>query len=179
MSCYSRPSRRVYEATVFCKRFDQYFDEIRTLGISEEGDAYADRIKSGDSDYVMRQIRERKIAGTSCTITLIGKCTWARRYIDWEIAATLRNNKNDPRGGLIAVQLPCAAENGWTKLPPRLERNVIREDGIDTGYARFYPPPPSDGSLADWVEDAIARRDSMEPAEGSTKDLRVNSSNCD
>jgi MTH538 TIR-like domain (DUF1863) len=168
-----------FEVTVFCKRFEQFFDEMRTLGISAEGDAYADRIKSGDSDYVMRQIRERKIAGTSCTITLIGKCTWARRYIDWEIAATLRNNKNDPRGGLIAVQLPSAAENGWTKLPPRLERNVIREDGVDVGYARFYPPPPSDGSLADWVEDAIARRDSMEPVEGSTSDLRVKSSKCD
>jgi hypothetical protein len=168
-----------FEVTVFCKRFEQYFDEMRTLGISEEGDAYADRIKSGDSDYVMRQIRERKIAGTSCTITLIGKCAWARRYIDWEIAATLRNNKNDPRGGLIAVQLPSAAENGWTKLPPRLERNVIREDGVDVGYARFYAPPPSDGSLADWVEDAIARRDAMEPVESSTSDLRVNSSTCD
>jgi hypothetical protein len=168
-----------FEATVFCKRFGHYFDEMRTLGISEEGDAYADRIKSGDSDYVMRQIRERKIAGTSCTITLIGKCTWARRYIDWEIAATLRNNKNDPRSGLIAVQLPSAAENGWAKLPPRLERNVIREGGLDVGYARFYPPPPSDGTLADWVEDAIARRDAMEPVEGSTSDLRVNSSKCD
>jgi hypothetical protein len=127
----------------------------------------------------MRQIRERRIAGTSCTVTLIGKCTWARRYIDWEIAATLRNNTNDPRGGLIAIQLRSAAENGWTKLPPRLERNVIRKDGVDIGYARFYPPPPSDGIVADWVEAAIARRDAMEPVDGSTSDLRVNSSKCD
>ena len=62
----------------------------------------------------MRRIRERKITGTSCTVVLIGKCTWARRYADWEIAATLRNNTNDPRGGLIAVQLPSAQQNDWT-----------------------------------------------------------------
>jgi hypothetical protein len=168
-----------FEVTVFCKRFEQFFDEMRTLGISEEGEEYADRINSGDSDYVMQQIRERYIAGTTCTVVLIGKCTWARRYIDWEIAATLRNNKNDPRGGLIAVQLPSAAENNWARLPPRLERNVIREDGVDVGYARFYPPPPSDETLANWVESAIERGDSMEPVEGSTSDLRVNSSKCE
>ena len=167
------------EVTVFCHRFGQYFDEIRTLGISIEGDEFAERIESGDSDYVMRQIREKYIAGTSCTVVLIGKCTWARRYIDWEIAATLRNNQSDPRGGLMAVQLSSAAENGFAKLPPRLELNVKREDGLDVGYAHFHGPAPSDGTIAAWVEAAIERRASMEPAIGSTVDLRVNSSNCE
>lgn len=168
-----------FEATVFCKRYAQYFVDIRTLGISDEGEEYAGRIESGDSDYVMRQIRERKIAGTSCTIVLIGKCTWARRYVDWEIAATLRNNANDPRGGLIAVQLPSAADNGFATLPDRLAINIARESGVDIGYARFYAPPPSDGTIADWVDAAVARRDSMGPASGSTSNLRVRSASCD
>lgn len=167
------------EVAVFCRRYKQFFDDIRTVGVSEEGEEYAEKIKSGDSDYVMRKIREDYITGTSCTVVLIGKCTWARRYVDWEIAATLRNNPNDPRGGLIAVQLPSAAENGWATLPPRLERNVSREASKDVGYARFYPPPPSDHTLADWVEAAIKRRDSMEPTEGSTSHLRVRSSPCE
>lgn len=167
------------EVAVFCRRYEQYFSELRTLGVSEEGDEYAERIDSGDSDYVMRRIREDYIAGTSCTIVLIGKCTWARRYVDWEIAATLRNNPTDPRGGLIAVQLPSAAENGWHGLPARLERNVVQRGGQDVGYARFYGPPPSDGTIADWVEKAIERRDSMEPVTGSTSDLRVRSSPCE
>lgn len=168
-----------FEVTVFCKRYAQFFDEIRTLGIAEEGDEYADKINSDDSDYVMSQIRQRKISGTSCSVVLIGKCTWARRYVDWEIAATLRNNPTDPRGGLIAVQLPSAAENRSTTLPPRLELNIERVDGNDVGYSRFYPPPPSDGSLAQWVDEAIERRDSMEPTVGSTLNLRVNSSSCE
>ncbi len=167
------------EAAAFIKRYSQYFDEIRSLGIHEKGGEFADRIDSGDSDYVMRKIREDYIAGTSCTIVLIGKCTWARRYIDWEIAATLRNNKGDPRGGLIAVQLTSAEENNYDTLPPRLELNIVRGAGVDKGYARFYPPPPSDDSLAKWVEDAIFRRDSMEPTVGSTTNLRSKSSSCD
>ena len=169
------------EAEVFCRRYEHLFDEIRRLGIPDEDEEQelADHVDSEDADYVMRRIREKYIAGTSCTIVLIGKCTWARRYVDWEIAATLRNNDKDPRGGLIAVQLGSAAENGWATLPPRLARNVIRENGSDVGYARFYTPPPSDDTLATWVEDAIERRDTMEPAEGSTSDLRVRSSPCD
>jgi hypothetical protein len=168
-----------YEVSVFCRRYAQFFDEIRTLGISEEGDEYADKINSGDTDYVMRKIREDYLAGTTCTVVLIGKCTWARRYIDWEIAATLRNNKNNPRSGLIAVQLPSAAENGWATLPPRLAKNVIRQDGDDIGYARFYTPPPRDGTLARWVDQAIERRDLIEPVPGSISDLRINSSPCE
>jgi hypothetical protein len=167
------------EASVFCRRFDQYFNQIRTLGAHELGDEYAERIKSGDSDYVMRQIREKKIAGTSCTVVLIGKCTWARRYIDWEIAATLRNNADDPRGGLIAVQLPSAQQYGWSTLPDRLSMNISSIDGVDTGYARYYSPAPSDDSIARWVEDAVARRDSMEPSTGSTSNLVTRNKACD
>ena len=167
------------EATAFCKRYAGYFDEIRNLGIDERGEEYAERINSGDSDYVMQKIREDYMAGTTCTVVLIGKCTWARRYIDWEIAATLRNNVNDPKSGLIAVQLGSAERNGFDKLPPRLDLNIAKEEGQDNGYCRFYPPPPSDGSLADWVEEAITRRDSMEPATGSTTNLRANNSSCE
>jgi len=167
------------EASVFCQRFDQYFNQIRTLGVHELGADYAEHIESGDSDYVMRQIREKKIAGTSCTVVLIGKCTWARRYIDWEIAATLRNNTDDPRGGLIAVQLPSAEAQGWSTLPARFQLNLNRVDGVDSGYARYYAPAPSDDSIARWVEDAVVRRDSLEPASGSTKNLITTDKPCD
>ena len=167
-------------ASIFCRRFEQYFNQIRTLGVDELGDEYAERINSGDSDYVMRQIRERRRSPAHpCTVVLIGKCTWARRYVDWEIAATLRNNTDDPRGGLIAVQLPSAQQNGWSTLPDRLSLNLAIENGVDTGYARSYPPAPSDDSIVKWVDDAVARRDSIEPAIGSTTDLIVRSKSCD
>jgi hypothetical protein len=167
------------EASVFCRRFDQYFNQIRTLGAHELGEEYADHINSGDSDYVMRQIREKKIAGTSCTVVLIGKCTWARRYIDWEIAATLRNNSDDPRGGLIAVQLPSAQEHGWSTLPDRLKLNLGSVNDVDTGYARYYGPAPSDDSIAQWVDAAVARRDTLEPTTGSTSNLITRDKSCD
>ncbi len=166
------------EASIWKKRFGQYFNEIRSLGLSEFGEDFAEHIESGDSDYVMRKIREDKITGTSCTVVLIGQCTWARRYVDWEIAATLRNFSDSQQGGLIGVQLPRALEHSWSRLPPRLELNLQKVEGKEVGYARFYPPAPSDGTIAQWVEDAVARRDSMNPATGSTSDLMVNSRTC-
>ncbi len=166
------------EANIWRRRFGQYFNEIRSLGLSEFGDDFAEHIESGDSDYVMRKIREDKIAGTSCTVVLIGQCTWARRYVDWEIAATLRNFSDSQRGGLIGVQLPGAKDHGWSKLPPRLEINVQKDQGLDVGYARFYSPAPSDSTIAQWVEDAVTRRDEMDSAIGSTSDLMVNNRTC-
>lgn len=166
------------EANIWCRRFNQYFNDIRTLGLDEFGDDFAEHINSNDSDYVMRQIREKAIAGTSCTIVLIGKCTWARRYIDWEIAATLRNFDDSARGGLIGVQLPSAHEHGWSRLPPRLDMNISSRDGVDTGYARVYPPAPSNGTIADWVVAAVARRDTLEPVTRSTSDLMANNRSC-
>lgn len=166
------------EANIWCRRFSAYFNDFRTLGLDEFGDDFAEHINSNDSDYVMRQIREKAIAGTSCTIVLVGKCTWARRYVDWEIAATLRNFEDSARGALIGVQLPSAQQHGWSKLPPRLQMNATDGDGDDVGYARFYPPAPSDGSIAGWVDDAVARRDSMDPVTGSTSNLMINNRSC-
>ncbi len=166
------------EASVWCKRFEGYFKEIRTLGIDEKGDDFAEHINSNDPEYVMRRIREDKIAGTSCTVVLLGRCTWARRYVDWEIAATLRSFDDSATGGLIGVQLPSVA-GGGAKAPARLSLNLDTTDGVSTGYARLYGPAPSDSTIATWVEEAVARRDEMDPATGSTKDLMVNNRSCE
>jgi hypothetical protein len=64
------------------------------------------KVDSDNVDYVMRNIRENYIAGSSCTIVLIGKDTWGRKYVDWEIKATL-----DKEHGLIGVRLPTAPLN--------------------------------------------------------------------
>lgn len=159
--------------------YARYFNDVRTLGVSDADTGIHDSVDSEDFEYVMRRIREKYISGTSCTIVLIGQCTWARRYVDWEVAATLRNHRNDPRGGLIAVQLPSASMNGWKRLPDRIESN-IQWDGSNrqSGYARFLVPPENGGTLQGRVEDAVARRDSLEPASGSTSNLRKRSASC-
>jgi len=83
-------------------------------------------IDSDNVDYVMRRIRENYITGTSCTIVLVGARTWGRKYVDWEIKATL-----DKEHGLIGVRLPTAplSTDGKVIVSDRLH------DNIQTGYA--------------------------------------------
>lgn len=80
------------------------------------------RIDSDNSDYVMRQIRENYIKGSSCTIVLVGKENSGRKFVDWEIKATL-----DMGHGLIGVCLPSAtrdATNSNVIVPDRLHSNI-------------------------------------------------------
>jgi len=53
---------------------------------------------SGDHEYIRWSIRQNNITGSSCTIVLCGARTHERKYVDWEIKATL-----DKFRGLIGV----------------------------------------------------------------------------
>lgn len=83
-------------------------------------------IDSDDAEYVIRTIRENYITGTSCTLVLCGAETRWRKFVDWEIKATL-----DKQHGLIGIHLPTnpIALNGGIHKPDRLQ------DNIDSGYA--------------------------------------------
>lgn len=82
-------------------------------------------IDSDNVAYVMRQIREEYITGTSCTIVLCGLETWRRKYVDWEILATLQKGH-----ALVGLRLPTLQiVNDGCDKPARLQ------DNIDSGYA--------------------------------------------
>jgi hypothetical protein len=83
------------------------------------------KIQSDDVEYVMRKIREEYVTGSSCTIVLCGLETPYRKFVDWEIAATL-----DKYHGLIGVKLPTVpVVNDGCSKPDRLQ------DNINSGYA--------------------------------------------
>jgi len=82
-------------------------------------------IDSTNTDYVIRNIRENYITGTSCTIVLCGAQTPWRKFVDWEIKATLDKNH-----GLIGVNLPTnPIQQGKYTVPDRLHDNIV------AGYA--------------------------------------------
>lgn len=79
------------------------------------------QIDSDNTEYVMRRIRENHIHGTSCTAVLVGAETPGRKYVDWEIKATLEKGH-----GLIGVRLPTArTSDGKTIVPARLQDNIV------------------------------------------------------
>jgi hypothetical protein len=54
------------------------------------------KIRSNDTEYVNRAIREDYIVGSSITIVLCGSETGKRKYVDWEIRSTL-HQKHAPQ----------------------------------------------------------------------------------
>lgn len=127
-----------------------------------------DIINSTDPNYIMQQIRDRYLRKSTVTIVMIGKCTWSRKFIDWEIASTLRDDTKNKRAGLMAVALPSINNSGT--LPARFK------DNMDNGYATFWNYPSSKSVLEDCIEKAFQAKDTVKP--DNTRTLRSSNSTC-
>ena len=92
-------------------------------------------ISSKKPKYVMQRIRELYLTDSTVTIVMIGKCTWARRFVDWEIASTLQNDRKNKRSGLFGIGLPEAPVS--PTLPPRFKDNCY--EGRKYGRLHRYP----------------------------------------
>lgn len=139
------------------EQFVQTFDHERNLFIYRALGLADDIINSYDTDYVMRRIRELYLRDSTVTVVLIGKCTWARRYVDWEIQASLRRGQTVTPNGLLGIVLPSAGRN---PTPPERLRTNLKGANSDEGYARWYWYPQRKDSLVNWIEDAFQSRTS-------------------
>lgn len=116
------------------------------------------RIDSADNTYILRRIREYHLHGSSCTVVLCGANTWRRKWVDWEIHASL-----DQQMSLVGVWLPTLPLEGTgTRKPARLQ------DNIDRGYAQWL-------SWSDIRTSATALVDAIERANAAPKRLLLNS----
>lgn len=99
----------------FHNKFEAVFDN-----------SLARQIDSENVDYVMQRIRDNHLTGISCTVVLIGARTHERKYVDWEIKATLAKQH-----GLVGIVLPTHILNpsGQIIVPDRFL------DNANTGYA--------------------------------------------
>ena len=145
--------------TTAVKNFVEEFSDVftaKTVGVTDEDDF----IDSDDREYVMRRIREKYLSNTTVTIVLIGECTKARKYVDWEIASTLRNDPVNGRSGLLGINMK-SMDRRWLP-PPRLEDNYDSEDK-DGSYALYKTYPSSAQVLRNTIQAAFDRRATHAP----------------
>ncbi len=102
-------------------------------------------------DEIRRRIRDDHIADATVTIVLIGRCTWKRKHVDWEISASLIDRPNNQRCGILGLLLPTHYDYGKSEeernprlIPQRLTRNI----GGNDPFAVIY----------DWPRNGIARK---------------------
>ncbi|WP_420076386.1 TIR domain-containing protein [Streptomyces sp. JL3001] len=139
------------EVLAFVQRYENVFIP-RVIGITEDDPA----INSDDADYIMDTIREKYLSDSTVTILMVGRCTWSRKFIDWEIFSSLRRGRVNRLNGLMGIQLPSAT-NPNAQVPARLSDNLRKGDGGDA-YARYWKYPTSDQFLRECIEDAFEAR---------------------
>ena len=154
------------EVDEFIATFDHGRDVFiaRAVGSDQTMD---ELIESDNDEYVMRRIREDHVRGSTVTLLFVGKNTWNRKFVDWEIAASLHQGPKAGRpNGLLAI------------LSPKLSQAILPDrfvDNWDSGYARYYPYPKNRTQLDSWIEEAFeARKHKPDTIKNGRRKLRRN-----
>jgi antiphage defense system Thoeris ThsB-like protein len=149
------PKRKIFVS--YHHAGDQYYYGLFKNAYSEQYEVVYDnslnrQIDSDNINYVIQRIRDEYISGSSCTIVLCGAETRWRKYVDWEIKATL-----DKQHGLLGVRLPTTpinSQGSWYK-PDRLQDNLVSGYGIWTTWENLSRGGVS--FLRDLIEKARAK----------------------
>lgn len=156
--------------TSFVETFNDVFLP-RVVGVSDS-DHFKDPVNSEDEDYIKSEIGSKYLSDSTVTILYVGKCAWARKYVDWELSSSLRNAPVNRRNGLLAI---TPADRSTNRLPDRFADNWA-ENG--SRYARYYYFPQSADNLRSWIEDAFQTRDSRAHLINNKRALRKINSAC-
>jgi len=120
-------------------------------------------VESGDintditTEYIKRLIQEDYISSSSVVLVLVGRRTWGRKHVDWEISAGLNKRVGEHYAGLLGLCLPTHPDYSSdrpnpTIVPPRLV------DNIHSGYAKLYNWTEKESSIKNYIKDAFQAR---------------------
>ena len=141
----------------FEKLFSDYYDIMISKSV-QLGDIDPDL----KTDTIRQKIRDEYLRDSTVTVVLIGKETWKRKHVDWEIGASIRHTKLNPRSGLLGIFLPDHPDFGRDKynpyiIPPRLHYNA------KCGYASLYDWSDDALTEAGWIHQTFERRFRVDP----------------
>lgn len=129
--------------------------------------------ENSSDDYIKRLIQMNYITGASVVVVLVGKKTYCRKHVDWEISAGLNKKVGGYSGflGLLLPTYPGYEENKYDPdtIPARLN------DNIKSGYAKLYKWTTDENDIKKWVEKAFQDRiDEKDKIDNSRKQFEYN-----
>lgn len=143
----------------------------RSVGVTEADDF----VGSDDTDYIKRTIREKYLMDSTVTIVLLGSCTWGRKFVDWEVSSSLRNDTSNKRSGLLVYPLPSM--NNTATLSDRIRDNRVDGD-LAKSYARYMSYPTSTTMIRNQIELAFGDRDTKGHLVDNSRALRHRNATC-
>ena len=167
-----------HDDQAYVDAFVSTFDKERRVFAARALGAGMDRdiIDSANTDYVMRRIRELYLRDSTVTIVLLGRCTQARRYVDWELQSSLRHGETVRANGLLGIRLPSYRKGDG--YPNRLNLNLGGEDGLAACYARVIDYPTRSDALWRHIDDAFNARWSRSHLIDNPRDRFVRNRQC-
>ena len=113
-------------------------------------------------DTIRSTVRDKFLRDTSVTVVLIGKDTWRRKHVDWEIAGSIRQTQYNSRTGLLGILLPTypvPKNEKYNKctIPPRLY------DNVKCGFATIHSWSEYPQTVQKWIHNAFNKRKSVQP----------------
>lgn len=154
-------SRYSPEDEIYKKKFEELFNDKTQIIISKA-------VQEGDIDpnlpteTVRQKIRDEYLRDSTVTVVLIGKETWQRKHIDWEISSSIRDTRLNPRSGLLGIFLPTyplTVDNKYNRytIPPRLYYNK------ECGFAELYNWSTDPKAVQNRIHEAFERRNKVNP----------------
>lgn len=143
--------------------------QVRNMGVVEGNRPASDNdwesIKKGGDPAIKRWIDDQ-LLGKSCTVVLIGAQTAGRRWINYEIEASWKNNK-----GLLGIYIhhlkDFNSEQTHKGMNPFADFTLGDQRTPLSSIVKTYDPPYIDSKLvyayikdnfSDWLDEAIAIR---------------------
>ena len=176
--------------------FEGLFSDIHDIMVSES-------VEIGDIDpylnteTIRQKIRDEYLRDSTVTVVLVGKRTWQRKFVDWEIGSSLRHTQKNKRSGLLGILLPTFPRHTVLSgtLPPALSADIRTiyfngrpisydyrtipprlHDNIEQGFAKIYPWSDDPDTVQSWIHDAFQRRHEDPPPNNSRLSFKNNRS---
>ena len=154
---------------VFVSYHHEIDEKYRNLFESIFGSIYVSKsVGLGDiesnlkTETIRRKIRDEFLRDSTVTVVLVGKETWKRKHVDWEISSSIRHTQYNPRSGLLGIILPTHPDYGKDTynphlIPPRLH------DNKKCKFAKIYDWSDNVNSVEEWIHNAFSIKDKINP----------------
>jgi len=174
--------------------FEDLFSEYYDIMVSES-------VEMGDihpnlpTERIRQIIRDDYLRDSTVTVVLVGRRTWQRKFVDWEIGSSLRHTQKNKRSGLLGILLPTFPRHTVLSgtLPPALSDNIRTvyfnrrpisydyrtipprlHDNIERGFAKIYPWSDDPDTVQSWIHEAFQRRHEDPPPDNSRDSFKKN-----